>query len=83
MRDRRVEAQELLQRRRQPSGIVAQQRQLIRIAEQGDDAVADEAGGRVVTGDDQLEDRREQLPGVEALVAVAGGDQRADEVVAR
>ena len=83
MRDRRVEAQELLQRRRQPFGIVTQQRQLIRVAEQGDDAVADEAGGRVVTGDDQLEDRREQLPGVEALVAVTGGDQGADEVVAR
>ena len=32
--------------------------QLIGVAEQGDDAVADEARGRVVPGDDQLEDRR-------------------------
>ena len=42
------------------------------MAEQGDDAVADEAGGRVVPGDDQLEDRREQLLLIEPLVAVAG-----------
>ena len=83
VRDRRVEAQELLQRRLEPFGIATQQRQLTRVAEQGDDAVADEARGRVVTGDDQLEDRREQLPGVEALVPVAGGDQGADEVVSR
>ena len=79
--DRCVEAEELLQRRLQSFGVVAQQRQLIRVAEQRDDAVADEAGRRVVSGDDQLEDRRQQLPGVEALVAVTGGDQRADEVV--
>ena len=58
-------------------------RQLIRVAEQGDDAVADEARGRVVPGDDQLEDGRAQLPGIEALVAVTGGDQGADEVVTR
>ena len=50
--------------------------------EQGDDAVADEARGRVVAGDDQLEDRRQQLLGAEPLVAVAGADQPAHEVVA-
>ena len=83
VRDRRVETQELLQRRRQPIRIVTQRRQLTRVAEQGDDAVADEAGGRVVAGDDQLEDRREQLPGIEALVTVASGDQGTDEVVSR
>ena len=83
VRDRRVEAQELLQGRRQTFRMVTQRRQLRRIAEQGDDAVADEAGGRVMTGDDQLEDRREQLPRIEALVAVTGDDQGTHEVVPR
>ena len=42
------------------------------MTQQGDDAVADQAGGRVVAGDDQLEDRRQQLLLVELFVAVAG-----------
>ena len=83
VRDRGIETQELLQRGPQPLGIFTQQRQLIGVAEQSDDAVADETGCRVVTGDDQLEDRRAQLPGVEALVSIAGGDQGADEIVTR
>ena len=54
-----------------------------RVAKQGDEAVADEAGGRVVSSDDQLKDRREQFLVVEALVSVAGADQTADQVVSR
>ena len=56
--------------------------ELLGVSQQRHDAVADEGGGRVVPGHDQLEDGREQLSGVEALVAVAGGDQPAHEVVA-
>ena len=59
---RRGEPHELLDRRREaargPSGSSAQ---LVGVVEQGDDPVADEAGGGVVAGDDQLEQARQQL----------------------
>ena len=63
---RRVEAQELLDGRGDLGGIGAQPAELVGVAEQRDDAVADEAGRRVVPGDDQLEDRRQQLAGCRA-----------------
>ncbi len=78
----RVEAEQLLDGRGDLVGVAPELGELGRVAEEGDDAVADEAGGGVVAGDDQLEDRREQLLVVEPLVAVAGADQRADEIVA-
>ena len=53
------------------------------MAKQGDDAVADQAGGGVVARHDELEDRREQLSLVEPFVAVASEDQRAHQIVAR
>ena len=82
MRDRCVVTEELLDGLGDLGGVGAELGQLLRVAEQGDDAVADEAGGGVVTGDDQLEDRREQLLVVEPLFSVAGVDQTTDEVVA-
>ena len=75
MRDRCVVAQELIHGFGDPRGVGAELGELSRVAEQGDEAVADEAGGCVVTGDDQLKDRREQLLAVEALFSVAGVDQ--------
>jgi hypothetical protein len=50
VRDRRVVAQELLDGRRDLAGVRAQPRQLCRVAQQGDDAVAEQAGGGVVSG---------------------------------
>ena len=82
MRDRCVVAEELLHGLGDPRGVGAELGELSRVAEQRDEAVADEAGGCVVTGDDQLKDRREQLLAVEALFSVAGVDQIGDEVVA-
>jgi hypothetical protein len=81
--DRCVVPQELLDRRPDQAGVRAQPRELLGVAEQGDDAVADQAGGRVMSGHDQLEDRREQLLGAEALPAVTRADQPAHQVIAR
>ena len=72
MRDRRVEAQQLLDASGQQPRVGAQRGELARVAQQGDDTVADEARRRVVPGDDQLKDRGEQLSGVQTFVAVAG-----------
>ena len=82
MRHRCVVAEEFLHGLWELGGVGAELCQLDGVAEQGDEAVADEAGGCVVTGDDQLKDRREQLLAVESLLTVAGIDQPADEVVA-
>ena len=78
MRDRCVEAQQLLHGRRDVVRLGAQLRELVGLVQERDDGVADEARGRVVAGHDQLEDRRQQLPVVELFVAVAGCDERAD-----
>ena len=82
MGDGCVEAEQLLDGRGDLRRGHAELGELDRVAKESDDAVADEAGGRVVAGDDELEDRREQFLVVEPLVAVAGADQPADEIVA-
>jgi hypothetical protein len=46
-----------------------------------DNTIADQTGGRVVTGDDQLEQSRKQLLLGQAVVVVAGGHQHAYEIV--
>jgi hypothetical protein len=52
------------------------------VAQQRDGPVADQAGGGVVSGDDQLEDRGEHLLLAEGVVAVGGGDEVGDHVLA-
>ena len=54
--------------------------ELIRVVEQGHDAVADDAGRGVLAGDDELEQAGKQFLGGERVVA--DGDQHADQVVA-
>ena len=83
MRNGCVVAKHLLDRSGDLAGGRAQGGELFGMAEQGDDAVADEAGGRVVPRDDQLEDRREQFLLIEVFVAVTRADQGTDEVIAR
>ena len=80
---RGVVAEELLHGGGDAVGLGPEQGELVGVAEQGDDAVADEAGRRVVAGHDQLEDRRQQLLVGEPFVAVAGLQQPGDQVVAR
>src|SRR5438552_653945 len=54
MRNGCVVAEELLDGGGDPGRVGLQTVELLRVSEQGDDAVPDEAGGRVVAGDDQL-----------------------------
>ena len=79
VRNRCVVANELLDRVGQQHRIAAHERKLFRVGEQGDDSVADEARGRVVARDDELEDRRQELLFAELLVAVARVEQRAHQ----
>ena len=62
------------------SGRRAQQLELIGVAQQREQAVADEVHRRLVAGDEQQDDRRQQLVGAEAVARLLGRDQRADEV---
>ncbi len=63
------ETHQLLDGRAHVAEVLEQRGELIRVVEEGDDAVADQARGRVVTGDDQLEQAGEQFLVVQ-LVAV-------------
>ena len=51
------------------------------MVEQGDDAVADQAGRRVVAGDDELVQARQQFLLGEAFFVVARVDEYSDQVV--
>ena len=51
--------------------------------EQVEHGVADQTDGRLVTGDDQQDDHPEHLLLGEGVALVAGGQERADEVVRR
>jgi hypothetical protein len=51
------------------------------VAQQGEHAVTDHVGGRLVTGDEQQEDHREQLVFIEGVALLLGNDQRADQIV--
>ena len=50
------------------------------MAQQREQAVADEVHRRLVAGDEQQDDRRQQLVGAQAVARFLGRDQRADEV---
>src|SRR5204863_9301399 len=83
MRDRRVVAEELLDRVRHGRRVGAKPGQLFGMAEESDDAVPEEAARRIVPRDDQLEDGRHQLLLAELLLAVARADQGADQRIVR
>ena len=83
MRDGRVPAQHLLDRPRDQGRVGGQRGALVGVAEQGDGSVADQAGGGVVPGDDQLEDRGQHLLPVQRVPLVGGPDQVGDQVLAR
>ena len=71
VRHRRREPDELLDRSRQQGRLVVEEPELVGTVEEGDDAVADEARGRVVAGDDELEEAREQLLPAQAALLVS------------
>ena len=77
-----VEAQQLLDRGGDLVEVGDEGAELVGVVEQGHHAVADEAAGRVVAGDHELEQARQHLLAGE-LLALAGGDQHAHEVVGR
>ncbi len=79
--DRRVVPQQLLDGLRHERGVGDEGLPLLTVLEESGDAVADEAGRRVVPGDDELEEGREQLLAGEPSVP-AGEDEVADEVLA-
>ena len=81
MRNGGVVAEQFLDCGRHPVRIAAQQLELLRVIEEGDDGVADERRGGVVTGHDELEDGREQLLVVQPLLPVPSRDQGAHEVI--
>ena len=56
---------------------------LVGVSEQGPHAVADEVHRRLVTGNEQKEDDAAQLGLAQTITLVFGGEQRAQQVVAR
>src|SRR5262249_46676063 len=61
VRDRRVPSQDFLDRVRYQGRVGDECVALLRVQQQGDRSIADQAGRGVVPGDYQLEDRREHL----------------------
>src|SRR5581483_12128782 len=51
------------------------------VAQQGERAVADQIRGGLVAGDEQQEDRRDELVMAQRLTRLLGGDQRREQVV--
>ena len=79
--DGRVVADELLDGAGPDVRVGPEPAELVGVGEQRHHGVADEAGGGVVTGDDELEDGGAQLLLGEPVVAVAGVDEGADQGV--
>src|SRR5262249_31423704 len=77
----RVVAKDFLYGGGAAGGVGAQYCELGWMPQEADDPIADQAGRGVVAGDDQLEQRREQLLLRQAFVAVASRDQAADEII--
>ena len=81
--DRPFVAQHLLDRARNERWVGSHLLELLGMCQQVDDGVADQADRRLVAGDDQEYDRAEQLRLRERVLVVAGGQERADQIVAR
>jgi len=83
VRDRCVPAQDFLDRVRYLSRVGDERVALFRVQQQGDRAVADQAGRRVVPGDHQLEDRGEHLLLGQRAALISRADQIGDQILAR
>src|SRR5262249_47347151 len=83
VRYRCVPAQDFLDRVRDQGRVGGQCVALAGVGQQGDCCVADQAGGGVVPGDDQLEDGGEHLLFGQRAVVVGGAYQVGDQVLAR
>src|SRR5205807_6077992 len=81
-RRRRVEPEELVNRALQRTGIVAYRPQLLRVAQQQRQPVADEVDRVLEAGADEQEREREQLVLGEPAALVARVHQRGEQVVA-
>ncbi len=80
---RSVVAQELLDRVLGELGVVAQQRELVGMAEQRDLRVAEEVLGRLVAGLEQQDAVGDELGVGEPLAVGLGFEQRRQQIVAR
>ena len=80
---RRIEAQQLLHRPRDEAGIGSQPFELAGTAKEREDAVADEVGGGLVSGDEEQAKQVQHLAPAQALAPVLGLREGAQEVVAR
>ena len=76
-------AQQLLDRGREERRIVAQQRHLLGMAEQGEQAVGDQVGGGLVPGLEQDGAGGEQFLLAQKVARLVGSRQRGEQVVAR
>src|ERR1700733_12976073 len=81
VRNGRRKPDQLLDRGGQPRRDLTKASPLVRTLEMVNNPVADEAGGRVVPRDDQLEQARKQLLLGQAVVIVAGGHRHTDKIV--
>ena len=79
---RGIEAQQLLDGRRDEAGVVAEPGELVRVVEQRQHAVADQVGGGLVAGDQQEAQHVQHLALAQPLAAVLGMGERAQDVVA-
>ena len=81
LHDRRLEAQDLLHGIGDQRRVVPQHPELLGMAQQEPDAVADQVGGRHVAGRQQQLAHRDDLPIGQLVAGLLDGDQRADQVV--
>ena len=79
---RGVEAQQLVHGRGHETGVAPEPGELVRVGEQRQHSVTDQIGGGLVAGDQQEPQEVQHLALAEALAAVLGVGQRAQDVVA-
>ena len=79
--ERGVEAQKLLHRRSDQGWVLPQLAQLVRMAQQGQQPVPDQSGGRLVTGCQQRDAGGDQFGLAQHLAPFLRSHQRADQVI--
>src|SRR2546430_1941048 len=80
---RAVVPQQLLHRALNQRRIVPQTPELVRMAQEGQQPVADQVDGRLMAGDEEQDAGGEQLPFAQRVAGFLGGDQQAQEIVLR
>ena len=80
--DRRIVAEQLLHRRRDELGPLAEQGELIGVAQESPDSVPDEVRGGFVAGRKQKAQHHPRFLGGQLVAGVLGLDQARDEIVA-